>query len=413
MTHPPGTAPARSSRSGTIVPILLLALAVLFWPPVLKILIPLHWQIGNLAPFAFLLSLACVAGASTAWLLRRRIGAFFSTAFPNRRSVVFASIASLLAIVAVLAVSEIGLRLFHYPFRLGWTPMEYRISRFDPVLGWSYVPNLSTVQRFGSAGREVAIRFDEMGTRIAEHGTRLDPAKPTILFAGCSYTFGHGLPFEETFVGRLAAMPGFPLQAVNLGVQGYGTDQSLLSLRQALPRYNTKVVVYTFLLDHVKRNDNADRRFIFPKARFPGTKPRFAVGRDGTLRQVSEAHRYDDVLDCHVCDLWGLFWARFGPEPSMDLTRALVREMKEYVESKGATFVLVLWTNPHRLEAGRLSEALFPGTNLNVVDAGAGAPPAFAQWMIPGETHPDARAHAYVAEKIAGKLRELGLIPAE
>ena len=396
----------------TLLPAFLLVVAILLWPQVLGSFVPLAWQIGNLAPYCLLLSVVCLAAALVAWLRRRRIAALAGRTFPTPRHLLYAAGALVLSAGLVLVVAEAALRWSGYPFKTGWTPMEYRISRFDPVLGWSYLPNLVTTQRFGSAGRPVQLAFDENGIRIPAPGARPDPARPTALFAGCSYTFGHGLPYEETFVGRLGADPGFGLQAVNLGVQGYGTDQSLLSLRQLLPRFNTKVVVYTFLLDHVKRNDNADRRFIFPKARFPGTKPRFAVEADGRLEEVSAPRRYEDQADCHLCDLVGLFWAKSGPPPSIELTRALVKEMKEYVESQGAAFVLVLWTNPHRLDSAQLAESLFPGLGAQVVDLGSGAPPDFPQWMIPGETHPDARAHAYAARKIEEKLRELRLIPA-
>ncbi len=395
----------------TLLPAFLLVLAILLWPQVLGSFVPLVWQIGNLAPYCLLLSVACLAAALLAWLRRRRIAALARRAFPTGRHLLYAASALLLSALVVLGAAEAVLRWTGYPFRTGWTPMEYRISRFDPVLGWSYLPNLVTIQRFGSAGRPVQLAFDERGIRIAAPGVNPDPARPSALFAGCSYTFGHGLPYEETFVGRLGADPAFGLQAVNLGVQGYGTDQSLLSLKEQLPRFNTKVVVYTFLLDHVKRNDNADRRFIFPKARFPGTKPRFAV-EDGRLEEVIPPRRYEDLADCHLCDLVGLFWAKSGPPPSIELTRALVKSMKQYVESQGAAFVLVLWTNPHRLDSAELAESLFPGLGATVVDLGSGAPPDFPQWMIPGETHPDARAHAYAARRIEEKLRELRLLPA-
>ena len=401
--------PSPSLLPGAVLCALLAGFAVLLWPQVLRNFFPLQWQVGNVAPAAFLLSLASAIAALVCWLGRRRFSSRLARIFASRRQALFAAGTLLLAVVAFAGLAEIGLRLFQIPFRLGWTPAEYRISRFDPDLGWSYLPNLSTVERFGSAGRPVAIYTDATGNRVPAPDTRPNPAAPTALFVGCSYTFGHGLPFEETFVGRLASIPGLPLQVVNLGVQGYGTDQSLLSLEQVLPKFNTKVVIYTFLLDHVKRNDNADRRFIFPKARFPGTKPRFAVGSDGALRQVSRPLSYDQVPDCHLCDLVQLFWNRWGPEPSVGLTRALVKAMKDYVESKGAVFVLVLWTNPHRMPSDQLAEALFPGLHANVVDVGAGAPASFPQWMIPGETHPDARAHAFVAQRIAAKLQELGL----
>jgi hypothetical protein len=412
MSAPPIT-PSRahgSTLSAIVISGILLTVAVLTWPQILARFVSLQWQVGNVSPAAGVLSMALAVSALSAWAGRRRLSSWVARLFPSKRQVLYAAGAILLALAVFAGLAEIALRAFQIPFRLGWTPAEYRISRFDPTLGWSYLPNLSTVQRFGSEGRHVAITTDAMGNRAADPNAHLDPAAPTVVLAGCSYTFGHGLPYAETFAGRLSATPGFPFQVVNLGVQGYGTDQSLLSLEQVLPKVNAKVVIYTFLLDHVKRNDNADRRFIFPKARFPGTKPRFAVDRDGSLRQVSRPHRYEDSWDCHLCDLVELFWNRWGPEPSVPLTRALVKAMKEYVESRGALFVLVLWTNPHQIPTEQLAQALFPGLNANIVDVGAGAPPAFGAWMIPGETHPDARAHAYVAARIEARLGELGVI---
>ena len=411
MSAPPISPPRtpRSSLPVIVVCFILLTLAVFIWPQILVRFVPLQWQVGNVSAAAALLSVALTLSAAAAWGGRRWLSSRLARLFSSARQVGYAVAAIVLAVVLFAVVAEIALRVFQIPFRLGWTPMEYRISRFDPDLGWAYLPDLSTVQRFGSAGRPVAIYTDATGSRVADPGFHLDPVAPTVVFAGCSYTFGHGLPFEETFAGRLAASPGFPFQVINLGVQGYGTDQSLLSLEQVLPKVNAKVVIYTFLLDHVKRNDNADRRFIFPKARFPGTKPRFTVGPDGSLHQASRPHRYEEAWDCHLCDLVELFWNRWGPQPSIPLTRALVKAMKEYVESRGAVFVLVLWTNPHQVPTEQLAAALFPGLKANVVDVGAGAPPAFGTWMIPGETHPDARAHAYVASRIGAKLGELGL----
>jgi hypothetical protein len=44
---------------------------------------------------------------------------------------------------------------------------------------------------------------------------------------------------------------------------------------------------------------------------------------------------------------------------------------------------------------------------LNVIDTGAGAPPDWDSYRIPGEYHPDARAYARVASLVAEKIREL------
>jgi hypothetical protein len=113
------------------------------------------------------------------------------------------------------------------------------LMQFDPVLGWAYIPNQTVVHEIGTAKQKVPIYFDTLGLRVRAPGVRYDPEAPTALFVGCSYTFGHGVPYEESFIGRLAATPGFPYQVVNLGVQGYGTDQSWLMLKRYLKSFNT------------------------------------------------------------------------------------------------------------------------------------------------------------------------------
>jgi hypothetical protein len=329
--------------------------------------------------------------------------------FPSRRQALFAPAAVLLAALLVLGTAEVALRLLDYPFRTKWVPSENALAQFDPELGWAYIPNRSVTQRFGSYGRPIEMHFNDIGSRVGEPGLRFDPARPTVVFVGDSYTFGHGVTYEESFVGQFERYSGLPYQVVNLGVQGYGTDQSLLSLRRHIEDFDTKVVVYTFLLDHVKRNDNADRRLIFPGAKFLGTKPRFALKRDGRLEEVEKPRRYEEMSQLHLWQLLQLAWVKFGPSPSMELTRALVRDMKDYVESQGATFILVLWTNRHSLPPGQLSGELFPGIHLNVIDTGAGAPAEWDSYHIPGEYHPDARAHARIARLLVEKFAELSL----
>jgi hypothetical protein len=330
-------------------------------------------------------------------------------AFSARRRLLFAMAAVLLGALLVLGVAEVALRLLDYPFRTRWVPSENALAQFDPELGWSYIPNRSVTQRFGSYGRPIEMHFNDIGSRVGEPGRRFDSTTPTVVFVGDSYTFGHGVTYQESFVGQFEKSSGLPYQVVNLGVQGYGTDQSLLSLRRHIEEFNTKVVVYTFLLDHVKRNDNADRRLIFPGAKFLGTKPRFALKRDGRLDEVEKPRRYEDMPQLHLWQLLQLAWVKYGPPPSMELTRALVRDMKDYAESQGATFILVLWTNRHSLPPGQLAGELFPGIRLNVIDTGAGAPPDWDSYHIPGEYHPDQRAHARIAQLVADKFRELGL----
>src|SRR5262249_3577319 len=95
-------------------------------------------------------------------------------------------------------------------------------------------------------------------------------------------------------------------------------------------------------------------------------------------------------------------WNRLGPRPSIPLTRALVQEMRRVSEANGAAFVLVywsgLWTRPG------LDASIFDSMNLDILDTGVDAPADWRNWTIPGDGHPDARAHARVAQLIHQKL---------
>ena len=78
-------------------------------------------------------------------------------------------------------------------------------------------------------------------------------------------------------MGNFDTLEEVPYQVVNLGVQGYGSDQALLALKKHLPKFNAKIVVYTFIENHILRNGNYDRRMLVPTARFLGTKPQFIL----------------------------------------------------------------------------------------------------------------------------------------
>ena len=64
---------------------------------------------------------------------------------------------------------------------------------------------------------------------------------------------------------------------VNLGVQAYGTDQALLRLKRYFDGFNVAVVIYTYFSDHVKRNENRDRRLLVPAGKFMQCKVTYLV----------------------------------------------------------------------------------------------------------------------------------------
>ena len=318
-----------------------LLLAALAWPRILEHVVTLKWKAGNLRPLAYGLQALLFLMGATCLLARERVNQRIEAVFQAPRRRVFGLAAVLLAIAAGLVVVEIGLRILGLPFNRTRTLPEMALAQFDPELGWSYLPNRTVVQRFGTAQREVAMHFSALGSRSRGPGVHYDAAAPTVLFVGCSVTMGHGVPYEESLEGQLEVLPGFPLQVVNLGVQAYGTDQSLLMLKREMKKFNTKVVVYTYLDLHIERNENDDRRLIIPTGRFLGTKPLFDLGRDGALYLSKKPVRYEEMAGLRVMEALELFYTRWGPVPRKQLTRALIREMKQYVEENGATFLVV------------------------------------------------------------------------
>ena len=89
---------------------------------------------------------------------------------------------------------------------------------------------------------------------------------------------------------------------------------------------------------------------------------------------------------------------------------ALVTEMRRFVTSRGARFLVVNWDQeidertflPYPPGQGRI--AILQGLGLEILDTRAGAPPDWDRWTIPGDPHPDARAHARVAGLLAARL---------
>lgn len=200
---------------------------------------------------------------------------------------------------------------------------------------------------------------------------------------------------------------------MNLGVEAYGTDQALIRLKRHFDKFDTKVVVYTFIMDHVNRNSNYDRRELFQNARFKGTKPLFALRPDGTLYLKRTPVRYEDYSYSRLGAVMRMQWYKWGPGPDYRLTLKLVQEMRDYVESRGAKFIVVDWGWDRPGYGSVIS--IFEDQNINLVDTGENPPAGWINWWnsgwnIPDDSHPNARAHARVARLVYEKMIKLGMV---
>jgi hypothetical protein len=292
------------------------------------------------------------------------------------------------AVAASLGVGELAMRRLHERLAVGRQARAGEagppMTRVDPRLGWAYLPGRTTWVEAG--GRRVSYAIDAAGDRAGAPDDLPDPDRPTILFAGESIAFGYGLAFEETFpflVGR-----DLGVQAVNLAVVGYGSDQAHLRVLDALERYRRPVAVVTlFLPGQVRRNVDVWR-------------PRLALRPDGALALVppSSGPRLARLLQ----------QLPYHGDEALRVTAAILRATADAARSRGA-FPLFVVTNYGAAclrdadEEPWVVEELFSRQGLPFVrvDLETGD-------VLPGllERHPAPRGSAKIAAAVEGALAE-------
>ena len=114
--------------------------------------------------------------------------------------------------VVSVAVSEGMLRILDIPFKETWAPTEYARAKYDSELGWDYLPNTAAQVNFHAVKEKIPVYTDNMGVRVAGTDHKLDPARPSVLFVGGSYTMGAGLHYMDTLPGNIERLQPFPFK---------------------------------------------------------------------------------------------------------------------------------------------------------------------------------------------------------
>ena len=150
--------------------------------------------------------------------------------------------------LTMLAVGELVVRVVA-PQPASWLD----IYRRDPELPiHAALPNLERLIDTGES--QWVIATDERGFRVAPQpaageGSPEPPMRATVLALGDSFTFGHGVNYEDSFVGQLAQRER-DLRYVNTALPGYGPVQYRQILERELSRNGQDVgllLVGTFL----------------------------------------------------------------------------------------------------------------------------------------------------------------------
>ncbi len=328
--------------------------------------VPRGWYVGIESA-----ARACVAGAGVAVLLCRSRVARLLTRKPG--TVLGVLVAAVLGVVA----SELALRAVRLRSSEWLVQDEEPRRQEDPRLGWVLAPG--RVGRAVVGGRALDYAVDAAGYRVRGLDEPVDVARPTLVFVGESVMFGEGLTWDESIPAESGAMLG--MQSANLAVHGYSTDQMYLRLGRELPRFREPVaVVAIFMTDLFGRNLDDDRPHLSPGLVWT---PAATSSRLKSLAKLLVPYRRDQTVET-------------GVRMTRDVLRALVR----CANGRHATPLVVIPQFGPEDEAQRAIRVRVITDDIPSLTVALDA-----DWRLPWDRHPNARAAHAIASAVAERLR--------
>lgn len=288
----------------------------------------------------------------------------------------------LLAALLALGTGELLLHMLYPRASEEDPPLQEPLRHHDPVLGWTFVPDRAARAREG--GRWISYTFDRNGYRVRTLADRVDPDKPSILFAGESIMEGFGLQWRQSVPAQVGARLKF--QPVNMGVNAYANDQIHERLKRELPRFSHPVAaVILFVPGLMFRDFDVDRPHLGPGlVRYPAE------------RQSSLFRLLHHFVPYH---------SREAMEQVIRLVRQELTASVALAHSRHAAALIVV---PHfgpidpreaRLRRQILDQGHLPYVWIELDPA----------WRLPHDPHPDAHGACVMAKAIAARLGpELG-----
>jgi len=266
----------------------------------------------------------------------------------------------IISIATALLLAETALRI------IGRKPLYVNPERptfwkYDALLGWAHQSGQQGV--FEKPQFRIHVRINQKGLRDREHSYKRRDNMKRILVLGDSFAWGFGV--EET--NRLSELleKSLGVEVINAGVSGYSTDQELLWFRSEGIKYDTDLIILVFC-----SNDERDNHL--QRVYHVYNKPRFTIEENNlTLKgvpvpKVSLHQRLAHFLRQHSAFFY-LFERKLyaslhvdknkaqttkssgssinSSRKSLELTIALLNEMRYIAEINGAQFMLVASSN--------------------------------------------------------------------
>jgi hypothetical protein len=264
---------------------------------------------------------------------------------------------------------------------LGWAPtkgMRFHVFKYNPT-GFFHGPR--------------GLLFDDYYT-IDSDGLRVSPPwqkndlETTVIFFGCSFTFGEGLRDNETLPYQVGEQAGGKVRSVNFAFEGYSAAQMLAQIENGIvsrdvdtaPQY----AFYVAIPSHVWR--------VAGRVGWGMHAPRYGLGADGTVRREgffetgkSLGERIGLRRGLGQLNKSAIWRALSSSEErvtdhDIQLYIAVVRRSQELLQAEfpGIKFEVILWPNQD------LPQQLYVYNQLREGFLHAGIPFVLVEDILPG-----------------------------
>lgn len=326
------------------------------------------------------------------------------------------------------ATRLLGVHFSAVPVRAGTREVAWL---YDPRLGWRNRPHF-TGQDYIAGPDRAAVRINSLGFRGPELGPK---RRPRVAVFGDSFVFGTGVDEDHLFtthLERLLAGSGHDYDVLNLGTNGFSTDQELLLFQELAARLRPDVVILVMCDNDFEANleDFVFRRYY---------KPYFVLGSDGLVLRhqpvplLSPSQRIKLWLG-QRSEAWNFFRSRTragrplftffqvgvprrSSDDPIELTAALTVSFRDLAAATGARFLTL--NTGHQGERTPLFQALRPrlarnavpylGLEANLAEGRAQHPEL--HWDFGLDRHWNTAAHRLAADVVHNYFKIRGWIP--
>jgi hypothetical protein len=295
-----------------------------------------------------------------------------------------------LGLCAAFALAELGVRLAgHSTWRTQLGLGDTLLHEPDPELGWR---NAQGTHTWSARGPSIRMTFWSDGLRATSVQRRA--GRPQAVVIGGSFAQGWAVSDADTYAWRLSeALPA--AEWLNYGTGGYGTYQSLLTLRRHLARADARTELvarsaeqFTVRLPYVTLDPEGGLQ-----EHPPTTYPDWPAKRRSALVALLEERLHAARTS------WRKTQAR-------EATQALLRELGREARAHGARLLVVLLSKspPRKRESYR---QFFRREGFGAIECWH---PEQNKMLVPGYGHPNARANRHWAVCIENAIRRRGLL---